>query len=65
MNIAFLEYHLKTGGVTTVLKQQFAAIGEKQHTLVLTGFPPETPFSADFVYIPDLGYTSQYKKASV
>jgi glycosyltransferase involved in cell wall biosynthesis len=62
MNIAFLHYHLKTGGVTTVLKQQLDAIGKKQKPLVLTGLPPETPFLADFVHIPELGYSSQYKK---
>ena len=62
MKIAFLHYHLKTGGVTTVLRQQLAAIGKKEHTLVLTGLAPETPFPADFVHIPELGYSSQYKK---
>ena len=62
MKIAFLHYHLKTGGVTTVIKQQLDAIGKQWQTLVLTGFPPETPFPADFVHIPELGYSSQYKK---
>jgi len=62
MKIAFLHYHLKTGGVTTVLKHQLAAIGKKYQTLVLTGLPPERPFPADFVYIPELGYSSQFKK---
>jgi hypothetical protein len=62
MKIAFLHYHLKTGGVTTVLKQQLVAIGKKWQTLVLTGLPPEIPFPADFVHIPELGYSSQYKK---
>jgi hypothetical protein len=62
MKIAFLHYHLKTGGVTTVLKQQLAAIPKKWQTLVFTGIPPKTPFPADFVHIPELGYSSQYKK---
>ena len=62
MKIAFLHYHLKTGGVTTVLKEQLVAIGEKRHTLVLTGLPPEMPFPADFVHIPELGYSRQVKK---
>ncbi len=62
MKIAFLHYHLKTGGVTTVLKQQLVAIGKKWQTLVLTGLSPETPFPADFVQIPELGYSSQFKK---
>jgi hypothetical protein len=62
MKIAFLHYHLKTGGVTTVLKQQLVAIPQKWQVLVLTGLPPETPLPADFVHIPELGYSSQYKK---
>jgi hypothetical protein len=62
MKIAFLHYHLKTGGVTTVLKQQLDAIGKKRQPLVLTGLPPQSPFPADLVHIPELGYSSQYKK---
>ena len=65
MKIAFMHYHLKTGGVTTVLKQQLNAIGEKCQTLVLTGLPPETSFPADFVHIPELGYSSQYSKEAI
>jgi len=57
-----MHYHLKTGGVTTVLKQQLNAIGKKWQALVLTGLPPQTPFPADLVHIPELGYSSQYKK---
>jgi hypothetical protein len=61
MKIAFIHYHLKTGGVTTVLKQQLGAIPDQWQTLVLTGLPPQTPSSARFVHIPELGYSSQYK----
>ncbi|MGD9289681.1 MAG: hypothetical protein PVG74_18830 [Desulfobacterales bacterium] len=60
MNIAFLHYHLKTGGVTTVIKQQLAAIGKKCQTVVFTGLPPAQPLPAEFVHIPELGYSSQY-----
>jgi len=56
-----MHYHLKTGGVTTVLKQQLDAVARQWKTLVLTGLPPETPFSADIVIIPELGYSSDYK----
>ena len=62
MKIAFLHYHLKTGGVTTVLKQPLVAIGKKWQPLVLTGLAPEPPFPDDFVDIPELGYSSQYNK---
>jgi hypothetical protein len=58
MKIAFMHYHLKTGGVTTVLKQQVEAVSESNDVLVLTGELPESPFEADIRYIPGLGYDS-------
>ena len=59
MKIAFIHYHLKTGGVTTVLKQQVEAIREECEVLVLSGELPGESFPADSVYIPGLGYDSQ------
>jgi len=61
MKIAFLHYHLKTGGVTTVLKQQLGALSDRWQTLVLTGHLPETTFPARIIHIPELAYSSQYK----
>jgi hypothetical protein len=61
MKIAFLHYHLKTGGVTTVLKQQLGALSDRWQTLVLTGHSPETLFPARIIHIPELAYSSQYK----
>ena len=37
MKIALMHYHLKTGGVTTVIKQQIRAVRGICETLVLTG----------------------------
>jgi hypothetical protein len=34
MKIAFLHYHLKTGGVTTVLRQPVETIGAKYQSAV-------------------------------
>ena len=62
MKIAFLHYHLKTGGVTTVLKQQLNAVGKQCETLVLAGSLPQGPFPADVALIPELAYSSEYKK---
>lgn len=56
MKIAFIHYHLKTGGVTTVLKQQVEAIRDLCEILVLTGEPPDSPFPGNIVHIPGLGY---------
>ncbi|MBT8351470.1 MAG: hypothetical protein KJO26_09600 [Deltaproteobacteria bacterium] len=56
MKIAFIHYHLKTGGVTTVLKQQIKAIQNLCDTLVLTGSDQKSSFPFHTVFIPGLGY---------
>ena len=56
MKIAFIHYHLKTGGVTTVLRQQVESIIDTHDLLVLSGEPPESSFPCDVVHIPGLGY---------
>ena len=58
MKIAFVHYHLKTGGVTTVLQQQQAAIRDCCKTLVLTGTPPESDFPFTTHVIDALAYDS-------
>lgn len=60
MKIAFIHYHLETGGVTTVLKQQLDALPGRWQALVLTGRLPQTPFPAPVIHIPQLAYSSQY-----
>ena len=62
MKIAFIHYHLKTGGVTTVLKQQVEAIRDACEVLVLTGEPSESTFPTDIVHIPELGYDRPSQK---
>jgi hypothetical protein len=63
MKIAFIHYHLKTGGVTTVLKQQIKAIQNSCDTFVLTGSDQKPSFPVDSAFIPGLGYdrSSQIK----
>ena len=56
MRIAFAHYHLKTGGVTTVLRQQIEAVKNDCEILVLTGELPDSPFPADIKLIPGLAY---------
>jgi hypothetical protein len=57
MKIAIMHYHLKTGGVTTVLKQQLEALDQHCDALVLTGYPCEKPFPAEIVVIPEIAYS--------
>lgn len=57
MKIAFIHYHLKTCGVTTVIKQQIEALGDDCQVLVLTGSPPPDEFPAEFIVVPELAYT--------
>mgnify|MGYP000455818230 CR=1 FL=1 len=63
MKIAYMHYHLKTGGVTTVLKQQLVAVARQSESIVITGHPPDSPLDADTVHIPELGYSSDYSGA--
>jgi hypothetical protein len=59
MRIAFIHYHLKTGGVTSVLKQQLESIRNDCETLVLTGEPPQATFPSNVVHIPQLAYNNR------
>jgi len=56
-----MHYHLKTGGVTTVLKQQVSAGARQTEQLVITGHPPRTPWEAETVHIPEINYSADYK----
>ncbi|WP_372678161.1 hypothetical protein [Desulfosarcina sp.] len=56
MKVAFVHYHLKTGGVTTVLKRQVEAIHGFFDTLVLTGDRATCELPCPVVEIPELGY---------
>ena len=51
MRIAYLHYHLKTGGVTTVIKQQLSALAGETEQMVLTGLLPDAPLNAHAVHI--------------
>jgi hypothetical protein len=62
MKIAFIHYHLKTGGVTTVIKQQVEAIMDTCDVLVLSGASPGSPFPCDIAVIPELGYDTPGSK---
>ena len=54
--IVFIHYHLRTGGVTTVLRQQIEALKDVCKVLLLTGEPPEVSFPVEVVHISELGY---------
>lgn len=57
-----MHYHLKTGGVTTCLQQQTDALKNDCDMLVITGEKPEGTFPVDTVSIPQLAYSSFYRK---
>lgn len=62
MKIAYLHYHLKTGGVTTVIKQQVSAVKDDCSTLVLSGTAPESEFPADVCVVNGAGYTARQEQ---
>lgn len=57
MKIALIHYHLKMGGVTTVIRQQVKALNDVGwEVMVLTGGIPPDDFPAEVQFIPGLGY---------
>ena len=56
MKIAYIHYHLNTGGVTTVLRHQVDALRKTDNILVLIGEPGRSIYSATTVVIDGLGY---------
>jgi hypothetical protein len=64
LKIAYLHYHLKTGGVTAVLKQQVEAVLDRCDVLVLAGSLPDSAFPCDIVHIPGLGYDIYHQNSS-
>lgn len=62
MKIAFMHYHLKPGGVATVLRRQVEALADDCRVLVLTGEQPKNDFPADLNVIPGLGYDGTFNR---
>lgn len=56
MKIALLHFHLKRGGVTTVIRQQIDALRPFCDCLVISGSPPPEPFACQVAVVPGLGY---------
>ena len=59
MRIALLHYHLKPGGVTTVIRHQVDALKEDCEILLLSGEPPCPAWPVPFKHIPGIGYQSE------
>ena len=55
MKIALVHYHLKPGGVTTVIRQQIEAIQNHCELIVLAGEKPEQ-FQIPVIHIPGIAY---------
>ncbi len=58
LKIAFLHYHLKPGGVTTVIRHQVEAIKKECDTLVLASRQPEAPVGTEVIPVPTAAYDS-------
>ncbi len=56
MKIAYLHYHLKPGGVTTVIRQQVLNRPHGTASVVLCGENPASSFPAPVVTVPGIGY---------
>ncbi len=57
MNIGIIHYHLKPGGVTTVINQHIRATRDQNDFLIITGEnPPDGQAPASVCVIPEIGY---------
>ena len=55
MNVAYIHYHLKPGGVTTVIRQQIEAVSGHCRTIALAGeVPSSSPIPA--ITVPGIAY---------
>ena len=55
--IVIFHYHLKRGGVTSVIKEQVQALKNDHDLLIITGESPEEFIHDDVSVIPELGYS--------
>ncbi len=57
MQIAFLHFHLKTGGVTSVIARQVEAVRTfGAEPVILSGEPPQRPMGCEVIQVPQLAY---------
>ena len=61
MKIVFMHYHLKPGGVTTVIRQQAAALADDTDILILTGDAADLNLPFKTVTIEGLKYDQEKK----
>ena len=58
MKIAYMHFHLKTGGVTTVIRQQVEALQGTCDTIALAGEKPAGGFPCEVIPVAGIGYDS-------
>ncbi len=63
MKIAFMHYHLKPGGVTTVLNHQVKAVSSFGESLLITGELPGDHIYKDAVTLPGIAYDTVKSRA--
>ena len=56
MNIAFLHYHTRKGGVTTVIGQQISVLRDDHHCILIKGEPGGVDFGIPTFIVHGLGY---------
>jgi hypothetical protein len=59
VKIAFLHYHLKPGGVTSVIRQQAQALKNDAQCLVVSGETAPPDFPCPVACLPGIGYTNE------
>jgi hypothetical protein len=64
MKIVYLHYHLKAGGVTSVIRQQIASLPAGWQAMVISGEPAPTDFPAETIHLPAIAYDHGYRASA-
>ncbi len=65
MKIAIIHYHLKTGGVTSVIRSHVACLRKSGHqVMVITGQDPDDFWPVPVVSVPEIAYDTVRRQAA-
>ncbi len=62
MNVALMHFHLRAGGVATVIGHQASVLRKDCDLLLVTGEPPPSETAMPFVHVPGIAYDSMQRE---
>ncbi len=56
LKVVYVHYHMRSGGVTSVILRQIGALRGRVKPLLIIGEPPEVEVNCDYFVVPSLAY---------